>query len=200
MAGNLICIEPMMGFEPDSICIDDTYNCNRSSEKASGYCGHTIKRAIRRGIKDGISADGVYPQSLIWSQFTRAYGVWLGDRSQLSLQQGLGPLVQVRAIQRNVHTSSSSRCGRIALIGGLDDSRAKHGLTITQTCQDADLLVQADSRRCMLRAYIEHEKALTAQIEQAVIEADRGDFACDDQVAAAASGSSTERRRARVHS
>ncbi len=36
----------------------------------------------------------------------------------------------------------------------------------------------------ILRDYIEHEKALTAQIEQAVIEADRGNFASDDQVAA----------------
>ena len=36
----------------------------------------------------------------------------------------------------------------------------------------------------ILRDYIEHEKVLTAQIEQAVIEADRGNFASDDQVAA----------------
>ncbi|MHC8408008.1 CopG family ribbon-helix-helix protein [Pseudomonas sp. TMB3-21] len=36
----------------------------------------------------------------------------------------------------------------------------------------------------ILRDYIEHEKALTAQIEQAVMEADRGNFASDDQVAA----------------
>lgn len=36
----------------------------------------------------------------------------------------------------------------------------------------------------ILRDYIEHEKALTAQIEQAVMEADRGNFASDDQVTA----------------
>ncbi|WP_028622248.1 CopG family ribbon-helix-helix protein [Pseudomonas sp. Ant30-3] len=36
----------------------------------------------------------------------------------------------------------------------------------------------------ILRDYIEHEHALTVQIEQAVIEADRGNFASDDQVAA----------------
>lgn len=35
-----------------------------------------------------------------------------------------------------------------------------------------------------LRDYIEHEKTLTAQIEQAVREADQGKFASDDQVAA----------------
>lgn len=36
----------------------------------------------------------------------------------------------------------------------------------------------------VLRNYIEHEKALTAQIEQAVEEADQGKFATDDQVSA----------------
>ncbi len=36
----------------------------------------------------------------------------------------------------------------------------------------------------VLRDYIEHEKTLTAQIEQAVIEADEGKFASDQQVAA----------------
>lgn len=35
-----------------------------------------------------------------------------------------------------------------------------------------------------LRAYIEHEKTLTAQIELAVKEADQGKFATDDHVAA----------------
>jgi len=36
----------------------------------------------------------------------------------------------------------------------------------------------------VLRDYIEHEKMLTAQIEQAVREADEGKFASDEQVAA----------------
>jgi predicted transcriptional regulator len=36
----------------------------------------------------------------------------------------------------------------------------------------------------VLRDYIEHERALTAQIELAVEEADQGKFASDDQVAA----------------
>lgn len=36
----------------------------------------------------------------------------------------------------------------------------------------------------VLRDYIEHEKALTTQIELAVKEADQGKFASDDQVAA----------------
>ncbi|KTC44388.1 hypothetical protein AO262_35320 [Pseudomonas fluorescens ABAC62] len=36
----------------------------------------------------------------------------------------------------------------------------------------------------VLRDFIEHEKTLTAQIEQAVEEADQGKFATDDQVAA----------------
>lgn len=36
----------------------------------------------------------------------------------------------------------------------------------------------------VLRDYIEHEKTLTAQIEQAVEEAGQGKFASDDQVAA----------------
>ncbi len=36
----------------------------------------------------------------------------------------------------------------------------------------------------VLRDYIEHERALTAQIELAVEEADQGTFATDDQVAA----------------
>lgn len=36
----------------------------------------------------------------------------------------------------------------------------------------------------VLRDYIEHEQALTAQIELAVKEADQGNFATDDQVAA----------------
>jgi predicted transcriptional regulator len=36
----------------------------------------------------------------------------------------------------------------------------------------------------VLRDYIEHEKMLTAQIEQAVREADEGQFASDEQVAA----------------
>jgi len=36
----------------------------------------------------------------------------------------------------------------------------------------------------VLRDYIEHERALTAQIERAVEEADEGKFATDDQVAA----------------
>ncbi|WP_407729676.1 CopG family ribbon-helix-helix protein [Pseudomonas helleri] len=36
----------------------------------------------------------------------------------------------------------------------------------------------------VLRDYIEHEKALTSQIEQAVEEADQGKFATDEQVAA----------------
>lgn len=35
----------------------------------------------------------------------------------------------------------------------------------------------------VLRDYIEHEKMLTAQIEQAVREADEGQFASDEQVA-----------------
>ena len=36
----------------------------------------------------------------------------------------------------------------------------------------------------VLRDYIEHERTLTAQIELAVVEADQGIFATDDQVAA----------------
>ena len=36
----------------------------------------------------------------------------------------------------------------------------------------------------VLRDYIEHEKTLTAQIELAIMEADQGKFATDDQVAA----------------
>lgn len=36
----------------------------------------------------------------------------------------------------------------------------------------------------ILRDYIEHERTLTAQIEQAVEAADRGEFATDDKVAA----------------
>jgi predicted transcriptional regulator len=36
----------------------------------------------------------------------------------------------------------------------------------------------------VLRDYIEHERALIAQIELAVEEADQGKFATDDQVAA----------------
>ncbi|WP_420029952.1 CopG family transcriptional regulator [Pseudomonas poae] len=36
----------------------------------------------------------------------------------------------------------------------------------------------------VLRDYIEHEQALTAQIELAVKEADQGNFATDDHVAA----------------
>lgn len=36
----------------------------------------------------------------------------------------------------------------------------------------------------VLRDYIEHEKALTAQIEQAVKEADEGKFASEEQVMA----------------
>lgn len=36
----------------------------------------------------------------------------------------------------------------------------------------------------VLRDYIEHEKALTSQIELAVKEADEGKFASDEQVAA----------------
>ncbi|MBX8531975.1 CopG family transcriptional regulator [Pseudomonas cichorii] len=36
----------------------------------------------------------------------------------------------------------------------------------------------------VLRDYIEHEKTLIAQIEQAVREADEGKFASDEQVAA----------------
>jgi predicted transcriptional regulator len=36
----------------------------------------------------------------------------------------------------------------------------------------------------VLRDYIEHEKMMTAQIEQAVKEADEGKFASDEQVAA----------------
>lgn len=36
----------------------------------------------------------------------------------------------------------------------------------------------------VLRDYIEHEKMLTTQIEQAVKEADEGKFASDEQVAA----------------
>ena len=36
----------------------------------------------------------------------------------------------------------------------------------------------------VLRDYIEHERALTAQSERAVEEADEGKFATDDQVAA----------------
>ncbi|WP_242168937.1 MULTISPECIES: CopG family transcriptional regulator [unclassified Pseudomonas] len=40
----------------------------------------------------------------------------------------------------------------------------------------------------VLRDYIEHEKALTAQIELAAKEADQGNFATDDQVAAMRAG------------
>jgi predicted transcriptional regulator len=36
----------------------------------------------------------------------------------------------------------------------------------------------------VLRDYIEHERTLTAQIELAVKEADQGNFASEDQVAA----------------
>ena len=36
----------------------------------------------------------------------------------------------------------------------------------------------------VLRDYIEHEKTLTAQIELAVMEADPGKFATDEQIAA----------------
>lgn len=36
----------------------------------------------------------------------------------------------------------------------------------------------------VLRDYIEHEKTLTAQIQQAVKEADEGKFASDEQVSA----------------
>lgn len=36
----------------------------------------------------------------------------------------------------------------------------------------------------VLRDYIEHERSLTAQIEQTVEEADNGKFASDEQVAA----------------
>ncbi|WP_194787527.1 CopG family ribbon-helix-helix protein [Pseudomonas sp. UFMG81] len=36
----------------------------------------------------------------------------------------------------------------------------------------------------VLRDYIEHEKTLTLQIEQAVAQADQGKFASDEQVAA----------------
>ncbi|NWA81958.1 hypothetical protein [Pseudomonas sp. D2002] len=40
----------------------------------------------------------------------------------------------------------------------------------------------------VLRDYIEHEQALTAQIELAVKEADQGNFATDDQVAGMRAG------------
>ncbi|MBD9442153.1 MULTISPECIES: CopG family ribbon-helix-helix protein [Pseudomonas] len=58
------------------------------------------------------------------------------------------------------------------LSNSLSDLAKTNGQTVSYLAMD------------VLRDYIEHERALTAQIERAVEEADEGKFATDDQVAA----------------
>ncbi|NAS97822.1 hypothetical protein CU664_23800 [Pseudomonas syringae pv. actinidifoliorum] len=58
-----------------------------------------------------------------------------------------------------------------ALSNSLSDLARTNGQTVSYLAMD------------VLRNYIEHERALTAQIERAVEEADQGKFATDDQVA-----------------
>ncbi|MBT2342260.1 MULTISPECIES: CopG family ribbon-helix-helix protein [Pseudomonas] len=58
------------------------------------------------------------------------------------------------------------------LSNSLSDLAKTNGQTVSYLAMD------------VLRDYIEHEKALIAQIELAVKEADQGKFASDDQVAA----------------
>lgn len=58
------------------------------------------------------------------------------------------------------------------LSNSLTDLAKSNGLSVSYLAED------------VLRDYIEHEKTLTAQIEQAVKEADQGKFASDEQVAA----------------
>ncbi|AQL40086.1 hypothetical protein [Pseudomonas syringae] len=58
-----------------------------------------------------------------------------------------------------------------ALSNSLSDLARTNGQTVSYLAID------------VLRDYIEHERALTAQIERAVEEADQGKFATDDQVA-----------------
>lgn len=58
------------------------------------------------------------------------------------------------------------------LSNSLTDLAKSNGLSVSYLAED------------VLRDYIEHEKTLTAQIEQAVKEADEGKFASDEQVAA----------------
>ncbi|MFS2157877.1 CopG family ribbon-helix-helix protein [Pseudomonas sp. Pseusp122] len=58
------------------------------------------------------------------------------------------------------------------LSNSLTDLAKSNGLSVSYLAED------------VLRDYIEHEKTLTAQIEQAVKEADEGKFASNEQVAA----------------
>ncbi|NAT15264.1 hypothetical protein [Pseudomonas syringae] len=58
-----------------------------------------------------------------------------------------------------------------ALSNSLSDLARTNGQTVSYLAMD------------VLRDYIKHERALTAQIERAVEEADQGKFATDDQVA-----------------
>lgn len=58
------------------------------------------------------------------------------------------------------------------LSNSLSDLAKTNGQTVSYLAMD------------VLRDYIEHERAVTAQIELAVEEADEGKFATDDQVAA----------------
>ena len=89
-------VKPVVGFEPDTVVIDDGNDCNGNVHQPGGNGGNAIERAVRGCVQNIVAADGCQPLLLFHGVSLRA----LGSSMSGTRRPGFDPLTARDAVAR----------------------------------------------------------------------------------------------------